>query len=95
MRDIAVENQTREERAEDALQADDRRQCRTEEHHTYDEDVLHHRIAITTKEITRQTRDEPDGAGTEQSDLHQEEGPEPETCATVEAACQRCNHHQR
>ena len=48
--DIPVEYQTGEERSEDALDADGRRQGCTEEHDAQHEDILHDGITVSTQE---------------------------------------------
>ena len=69
MGDITVEDQSGEESAEDALDADERGEGRTEEHDTQHKDILHHGVTITAQEVARQLRDEQEATRTEGGEL--------------------------
>ena len=90
MRDVSVDNQSGEESTKDALQSNECRQGCTDEHHSHDEDILHHRITIATQEIARQTGNNQDAAGTESGKFCHKQQPEQPPAILAECTYQSC-----
>ena len=94
-RHVAVENESAEESAEDALEPDKLTQSRTEEHGGENEDELHYGIAVPAQEPPRKMGYHVEQHGTVCHELNHEEQPEQGTAATAERAHEGRHHDER
>ena len=92
---VAVEDEAREEGAEDALKTYALAQDSTHEEHGHDEDKLHDGVAVTTQEPARELGYEDGEAATIDHKLGYEPQPEQHARLPVVRCYQGGKHHQR